>query len=189
MATVLRDGDITVRPYAADDAPGLYAAVRASLDSLSSALPWCHPGYALSDAQQWIAYCLLAWQARREFPFAIVGADGAVLGGVGLNRLDRDDRSANLGYWLGDAHRGRGIVTRAARLVADFGFREQGLARLDIVALVDNTASQRVAQRLGAQRKGVARDRIVLHGQSRDAVLFWLRPDVAGDASPSLGAR
>ncbi len=182
--TQLRDGDITVRPYTADDAPALHATVRASLDSLSASLPWCHAGYALADAHTWIACCLLAWQERREFPFAIVGADGTIFGGIGLNRLDPRDGSANLGYWLGEAHRGRGIVTRAARLVADFGFRELGLARVEIVTLPGNTASQRVAQRLGARREAIARGRIVLHGQPRDALVFSLRPGT-GSAVPT----
>lgn len=175
MTPQLRDAEFTVRPYTVDDAPALHAVVHASLDSLSASLPWCHPGYALADAQSWIAWCLLAWQERREFPFAIVAADGTILGGIGLNRLNPDDRSANLGYWLGDAHRGRGIVTRAARLVADFGFRELGLARLEIVTLLENTASQRVAQRLGARCEGIGHDRIMLHGQPHDALVFSLR--------------
>ncbi len=180
MTPQLRDAEFTVRPYMAEDAPALHAAVRASLDSLSASLPWCHPGYALADAQSWIAWCLLAWQERREFPFAIVAADGTILGGIGLNRLNRDHRSANLGYWLGESHRGRGIVTRAARLLADFGFGELDLIRLEIVTLVENTASQRVAQRLGARREGIAHDRIVLHGQPREALVFSLRRSAAG---------
>ncbi len=175
MTTQLRDAEFTVRPYTVDDAPALHATVRASLASLSAALPWCHVGYALTDAQSWIGHSLLAWQARREFPFAIVAVDGTILGGIGLNRLNPEDRSANLGYWLGDAYRGRGVVTRAARLVADFGFGELDLIRLEIVTLVENTASQRVAQRLGARREGIAHDRITLHGQPREALVFSLR--------------
>ncbi|MFO1474381.1 MAG: GNAT family protein [Lysobacterales bacterium] len=67
-------------------------------------------------------------------------------------------------------------ATRAAAHAAAFGFDELELARIEIVALPDNVASQRVAEKLGALREGVFRNRIVLAGGARDAVVFSLVP-------------
>jgi RimJ/RimL family protein N-acetyltransferase len=175
--------DILVRPLAADDAPALHATVRDSMASLSQWFPWCHPGYSLTDAQARIAYCIDAWERRAEFAFGIFSASGgALLGCAGLNRIDHTHRSANLGYWVGERYRGRGTATMAAASVASIGFEHLGLVRLEIVTLTVNHASMRVAERLGATREGVARNRLMLQGQPANAVVYSLIPgDMAAE--------
>jgi RimJ/RimL family protein N-acetyltransferase len=168
--------DMEIRPFATGDAPALHAAVRDSIASLSRLFPWCSADYALADAEARVAACIAAWRDGTEYPFGIFAreSDARLLGCVGLNRLDHGARSANLGYWTSEADRGRGIATRAAAWTAAFGFRELGLARIEIVVLPDNIASQRVAGKLGAVREGIAPGRIVFDGRPVDAVLFSL---------------
>jgi len=170
-----RDGDILLRRYTANDAPALCATVQTSLESLSYWFPWCHAGYSFADAEGWINRCVLAWAARSEFPLGIFAADNAtVLGGVGLSQLNRADRVANLGYWVAEPHRGRGIATRAARSMALLGLGELGFSRLEIVVHPDNAASLRVAEKLGAVRESLARNRLQFQGRPTDAVVYSL---------------
>ncbi|WP_460709209.1 GNAT family N-acetyltransferase [Lysobacter terrae] len=179
IATTLlsEEGDFLLRAYDMADAQALHAAVRDSVESLSYWLPWCHEDYSLTDAQAWVAYCTNAWADRSEFPFGIFDrASGAVLGGIGLNRINGLDRSANVGYWVSAPHRGRGIATRALALAAAFGFEELGLVRLEIVALAQNLASQRVAVKAGATREVEARNRLMFQGRPASAVVFSLIP-------------
>jgi len=70
---------------------------------------------------------------------------------------------------------------RAAALVAAFGFERLKLARIEIVTTPDNLASQRVAAALGAVYEGAARNRIMVHGQAADALMYSLLP---GDIRP-----
>lgn len=168
--------DCLVRPLMPGDAPALRAAVKASIESLSEWFPWAHREYALSDAEARIAHCMEARARGEEFAFGAFAGDGRLLGCVGLNQVDARRRSANLGYWIGEAQRGKGLATRAAARVAAFGFDELDLVRIEIVALPDNAASQRVAEKLGAMREGVSRNRIVLSDRARDAVVFSLVP-------------
>jgi RimJ/RimL family protein N-acetyltransferase len=169
-------GGFRVRPLVAADTPALHAAVRASLGSLSQWFPWAHPGYGLSDAEARIAHCTAARARGEEFAFGIFAGDGELLGCAGLNQVNHAHRSANLGYWIGEAHRGRGIATEAARQVAAFGFGEPGLVRIEIVTLPGNAASQRVARKLGARREGEFRNRLLVRGEPVDAVVFSLVP-------------
>ena len=169
-------GGFALRPLAAGDAPALHAAVRASIASLSQWFPWAHPDYALSDAEARIAHCTAARAHGEEFAFGVFAADGEFLGCVGLNQVNRAHRSANLGYWIGEAHRGRGLATHASRQAAATGFGELGLVRIEIVALPGNAASQRVAEKLGATREGEFRNRLFVHGEPADAVVFSLVP-------------
>ncbi|MFT3896563.1 MAG: GNAT family N-acetyltransferase [Thermomonas sp.] len=165
-----------LRPLAAGDAAALHAAVRDSIASLSRWFPWAHAGYALSDAEARVAHCTAARARGEEFAFGIFDADGELLGCVGLNQVNRAHRSANLGYWIGEAHRGHGLATDAARQVAATGFGELGLVRIEVVALPGNAASQRVAEKLGATREGTFRNRLVVRGEPAAAVVFSLVP-------------
>ncbi len=93
-----------------------------------------------------------------EYTFVILERGGEVLlGGCGLNQLDWQNRRANLGYWIRRSSWGRGVAAGAARLVAEFGFRELQLDRIEIIAATENIASQRVAEKIGSAREGIAR--------------------------------
>ena len=173
--TTLVHGAVTIRPYAAADAPLLYTAARESLDTVGCWLPWCHPGYQLSDAQAWIATSTERWNLGLDYPFGIFDTDTqAFLGGVGINRVAREHAMGNLGYWVRSSAAGRGIAPVAATLAGRFGLCEGRLVRLEIVIPVGNTRSQRVAEKLGAHYEGVARHRLIVKGQSVDAWQYSL---------------
>lgn len=169
--------DIHVRPLQPDDAPSLLAAVLASLPELGAWLPWAHPAYSILDAERWIAHTIDAHATRREFPFGVFdAAGGALVGGVGVNQIQTTHRVGNIGYWVATPWTGRGVARQAARHAARFGFDELRLTRLEIIALPTNLASCRVAESLGARRECLARNRIVFHGQTHDAVVYSLVP-------------
>ena len=86
----------------------------------------------------------------------------------------------NLGYWVRTSATRNGIASKAARLVAQFGFEELGLHRIEIIAAIPNIASQRVAEKIGAVREAVLRKRLLIRDQSQDAVLFSLVPEDLG---------
>jgi RimJ/RimL family protein N-acetyltransferase len=89
-----------------------------------------------------------------------------------------DDVPAMLaGCWIARDERGRGICTRALRLLARHGLDELGLQRVDLITDPDNVASQRVAEKVGFQREGVLRAHL-RHpdGRVRDSVMFSLLP-------------
>jgi RimJ/RimL family protein N-acetyltransferase len=103
---------------------------------------------------------------------------GRLLGDVRLNRIDEWDLTANLGYWLRSSATGHGYAALAGRAVTAFGFQSLALKRIELVVAITNLASQRCAERIGAQREGIARQRIFLNGQSEDAVVYGL---ISGD--------
>lgn len=178
---------VTIRPWRAEDASALHAAVRASLPTLSRWLPWATDAYDLATAETWIMHCARMRELDAEHHFGIYdAASGALLGGVGLNHRIPTYRSAHMGYWVADAARGRGVAVAAARQAARFGFDVLGLQRIAILAQPDNRASLRVAIKLGAVCEGIARDAIVFDGRACDAVVFSLLPR---DLAPSsIGA-
>lgn len=177
-----------VRPWQPEDAPALHAAVRASLATLGQWLPWANDAYDQAAATEWIAYCTRMRDSDEAHHFGVFDAmDGRVLGGVGLNHRIRAYRSAHMGYWVGDAARGRGVAVEAARQVAAFGFGSLGVQRISILVQPDNHASLRVAIKLGAVCEGIARDAIVFEDAPCDAVVFSLLPSDLGSSSGDAG--
>lgn len=173
----LTDGRILARPYRADDVPLLVEAVQASVAEVSRWLPWCRPDYDDDSAARFIANRSAAWAEGREFSFALFEpTHGVMIGGCGLNHLNRTHHFANLWYWVRTGYAGRGVATGATRLVARFGFEVLGLQRVEVVVDVANDASQRVAEKAGAVREGVLRRRLAVGGAPRDAVMYSLVP-------------
>jgi ribosomal-protein-serine acetyltransferase len=167
-----------VRRFETTDAASMLAAVRASLPEMAHWMPWCKESYALEDAEAWIRYAQTAWTDHTEYPLGVFEAQsGHVVGGTGINQINRHHRMGNIGYWVSAPHRGRGVARYAAKQAALLGFGELGLTRLEIVALSHNLASQRVAESLGAQRECQARNRLQLQGQPHDAIVYSLIPE------------
>lgn len=120
--------------------------------------------YTLDDARDWVGL------ASRESPpsnFAIVVAEKAV-GGIGL--IFRDDINrcrAEIGYWLGEAYWGRGVVTESVRAVTAWAFETFDLASIYAGVLEWNPASMRVLEKAGYTfearlRKAMIKENLVM---------------------------
>ncbi len=174
----LNEGPLLIRPYREEDATALYEAVRESISEVSPWLPWCHQDYSIEESREFIGSREIASQGGEWYSFGIFETDGGkFLGGVGINFINRVHQMANLGYWVRTSAAGRGVATAATRMAARFGFEQLGLRRIEIVAAVANLPSQRVAEKAGARREGVLRKRLLIRGESLDAVLFSLVPE------------
>jgi ribosomal-protein-serine acetyltransferase len=173
----LTDGVITLRPYRASDIDALYDAVRESIPELSVWMPWCHPDYSIEETKTWIQSQPGKWKKGEEYNFAISYNTGRLyLGGCGLNVVDRDAGTANLGYWTRTSQANKGIATAATLLLARFAFKQLKLNRVELTIAVDNQASLRVADKAGATREGILRNRVTKNDAPSDAVVFSLIP-------------
>jgi len=172
----LTDGQLVVRFYREDDAPRLFEAVRESIPEVSPWLGWCHVNYSIEESRDFVRSRSQKAQTDEWYSFGIFdrGNGERFLGGVGLNFINRVHQFGNLGYWVRTSATGKGVASRASRLVARFAFEELGLHRIEIVAAVPNIASQRVAEKIGAVREAVLRKRLLIGGESQDAVMFSL---------------
>jgi ribosomal-protein-serine acetyltransferase len=173
----LTDGVILLRPPESSDAEGIYAAVRESILAIKPWMSWCHEGYSIDETREWLASLPAGWEDCSNYAFVITAAaDGSILGGCGLNHINRFFRLANLGYWVRSSNTGRGIAGRATRLVARFGIEQLGLVRVEIVVAVGNPRSLRVAEKVGATREGVLRNRLIIGQELQAAIMHSLIP-------------
>ena len=101
-----------------------------------------------------------------SFPF-VIEMDGRMVGMVGM-RWDAKDRSANIGYWVGKAFRGRGIATEAAVAVTAYAFRELRAEKVWATVLKGNKGSPRVLKACGMRLEGTLREHGVHRGRRYD---------------------
>jgi len=175
--TTLADSRTVIRPLRAEDAAACHAAVRESLETVGRWMPWCHSAYSLRDSQQWIATCQDQWVEGQAYEFGIFDPEGAeVWAASGSISSTGGTTSATSASGCGRAACANGVAIAAARLAAGFAFRELGLTRIEIVALVDNVASRRVAEKLGATFECEARNRLVHNGVPFAAAVYSLVP-------------
>jgi RimJ/RimL family protein N-acetyltransferase len=163
-------------PVRLDDAETVYASIRESIDSLARWMDWCHAGYARADSDAWIGSTRSAWEAGGAYEFLVFERSGRHVGAVGLNQFNRENNCANLGYWVRRSSQRQGFAVEAVRRIARFAFEEARFQRVEIVAAVDNVASRRVAERVGATLECVARNRLLLHGAPIAAAVHSLVP-------------
>ena len=175
--SISNGGRIALVPVQPSHLNELYEAIVESRAQLAPWMEWLHDGYSKKDTEQWLASSQKAWEADSNFGFTIVeDASSMILGGCHVGFTDRLHRIGAIGYWVRTSRRGKGFAVEAARLLAQFGFSHLGLIRIEIVVAVGNTASIRVAEKVGATKEGRLRNRILLRGQPRDAYLFSLIP-------------
>jgi RimJ/RimL family protein N-acetyltransferase len=97
--------------------------------------------------------------------------------------------SAELGYWLGAQHRGRGFMTEAMRTVVEFGLSVDGadLTRISWCAVVGNVASARAARSIGFRYEGLRRRSLPHREERLDGWFASLLRDDDRNAAPEPG--
>ena len=110
-----------------------------------------------------------------SYPFFLFRDDGALLGGLTLGQVRRGvSQTATLGYWMGEAHAGRGHMSRAVRAMAGFAFAELRLHRVEAACVPENEASRRLLEKVGFHYEGMARAYLRIDGAWRDHRLYAL---------------
>jgi len=176
---VLTDGVVTLRAWAPDDTAAVFAACQDPLISRFIGVPL---PYTEEVARQFVVRRRADWDSDDERSFAITDAvSGEVLGSIA--RHGPWGHRAQFGFWLAPWARGRGVATRALRLITDWTLETADVIRLDLFTHPDNDASGRVAERAGYVREGLRRawdlDR---EGNPYDAIFYVL---VRGDSRPA----
>lgn len=172
----LRDDDLLLRPIDKDDERAVYEACQdTEIQRWIQVIP---SPYTEADASAYVSEARRRWADRKAGTFAIVDAtSGELLGSIGV----RLGEIGAVGYWVKREARGRGVASRALRLLSGWAVTEGGVERLELLTNPENLASQRVAEKAGFRREGLLRSRMRRRdGQRSDSVIFSLLPGDLG---------
>ncbi|KAL5782643.1 hypothetical protein ACOSP7_007672 [Xanthoceras sorbifolium] len=106
--------------------------------------------------------------------FKAICLDNRPIGAISVTQNHGSDRCrSELGYVLAYKYWGKGIATRAVKMVAETIFDEwPHLERLEALVDVENLGSQKVLQKAGFMKEGVLRKYFIQKGEARDIVMF-----------------
>jgi [ribosomal protein S5]-alanine N-acetyltransferase len=162
-----------VRPWRVDDVDALVVHANDAEVARQLRDRFPHP-YTRADALRFIDYAVV--EATGNLAIEV---DGEAVGAIGyIPGTDIERYSAEIGYWLGRKHWGRGIATDALRTLTEHLFREENLLRLFAVPFADNAASARVLEKAGYVCEGRLRSSCVKSGVPRDQ---WMYARVNGE--------
>jgi RimJ/RimL family protein N-acetyltransferase len=164
-ARPLGDGQIVLREWEPADIPALVELVNDEAIDRFTMVP---QPYGAEDGKRWLATHGHDRLTGAAVAFAIADAsDGTLLGSIDLRVPDWRNLVGELGYLVGAPARGRGVAPAAAALLAGWGLREVGLARIEIYVEPGNEPSARVAEKAGFEREGLLRSkRATRHGRA-----------------------
>lgn len=157
-----------LRPWRADDAPSLqrHADDRAVWIHLRDRFP--HP-YTLQDAHAWTALTA----AGLPGVHLAIEVGGEAAGGISLEpQTDIERIGAEVGFWLGTALWGRGVMTQAVGALSEWALNRGDWLRLYASVFETNPASMRVLEKAAFRREGVLRNSAIKDGRVLDRVLY-----------------
>jgi len=159
----LEDDVVRLRSFEESDVPAIVAACQDPEIPRWTSVP---SPYTEADALAWL-------ESDEEETFALVDrTSDELLGSIGVRFFDGG--VAEVGYWVKSEARGRGVATRALRLVSRWALLERDVRRFQLRAEPGNVASQRVAEKAGFARGSVMQAALEIKGTRRDVVMYSL---------------
>lgn len=120
--------------------------------------------YPLPKIKKYIRHQL---KIKNYIEFAIL-VDNKFVGTICLEKIDKINKKASVGYWVAKPYRNRGIATKAVELTVKFGFNKLKLKRIYAKVDEDNIQSRRVLENAGFEKEGILRKNVLRDGKFYD---------------------
>jgi [ribosomal protein S5]-alanine N-acetyltransferase len=162
----LTDGSVTLRASEPRDLPAIEAGIHDP-----DVIHWI--GQPEGSAIDVLTLNRQRW-ASGSPTLSICERDGNCVGLVWVNVREADHTTGSVGYWLLPSARGRGLATRAVRLLSRWAAHHLGVTDLRLTTEPENERSRRVAERSGFRKTDVLRRSASIDGRLIDQVVYEL---------------
>jgi ribosomal-protein-alanine N-acetyltransferase len=159
---------ILLRPWTKEDIPSIvkYANNKKIANNMRNVFP--HP-YTEKNAEDFVAL----WSSHDPIRVFAIEYENEAIGSIGLHpKEDVHERNMELGYWLGEPFWGKGITTRAVKMMLDYGFHNWPIERIYAGAFGYNQRSCRVLEKAGFVLEGVLKRSIWKNEQVTDEIIY-----------------
>lgn len=169
---VLRGDRLVLRPYRQGDAQAMYDNW-CSDPEVCRYLSWL-PHQSVAESQRILDGWLPSYRVPHCYRWGLT-LDGRLIGDLSVVRWNEQLYEAELGYCLGRAWWGQGLMTEAVLLVKDYLFHQVGFRRLCIRHAAENAGSRRVIEKAGLRYEGCLQGCTRLHdGRFADVCIHGL---------------
>jgi RimJ/RimL family protein N-acetyltransferase len=153
MSKILETERLIFRDWTLDDASEMFEICRDA--EVMRYIGTGKPYKTVEEAKKFLQWAV-AYQKEKGFcRWAVVEkASGKIVGSCGFASA-HEMPEPELGYLFGRAVWGKGFATEAARAAMHYGFEKLGFREIIAITDLENTASQRVLEKIGFAHRGV----------------------------------
>lgn len=157
MAFIRVDDEISLEPPKFQFAEAIFLLVEKNRAYLQRWLPWVEFSKSLSNTED---FFIRAQDGNKNGSqlVNIILYRGIVAGVISFNKIEIFEKRAEIGYWIGAEHQGKGIVTKCCRALTEYGFQKLDINRITILMAEENKKSKAIPERLGYKYEGTLRE-------------------------------
>jgi ribosomal-protein-serine acetyltransferase len=153
------------------DSERVFELITKSRNYLRKWLPWLDSTKKLEDTIEFIKGCLKGFAENKSLTSVIL-LKGEIVGVASYNNINWSNKTAYIGYWLGEEFQGNGIMTAVAKALTDYAFKELDLNKVEIRAAVGNRKSRSIPEKLNFVNEGCIRQAEWLYDHYVDHVVY-----------------
>ncbi|MPL66643.1 putative ribosomal N-acetyltransferase YdaF [bioreactor metagenome] len=145
--------NLYLRELCRQDAQEIFDAIDTNRPYFEEWLPFVPFTKSVDDSLEYINSVIDA----KELVYTI--REGKTFFGIiGFKETNIDTKTTELGYWLKEEYQGKGIITKAAKILCDNAFKEREIKRIIIKVEVGNNKSKAIPERLDFVLQGIEKD-------------------------------
>ena len=171
MSSINLTEDARLCPLEPWQAKEFLAHLDRARETVAPWIPWASRSHDLASATATLQR-YADGAARDALRLYGIWLDGTLVGGTMFVAFDAEIGNCEIGVWLEPSATGRGLITRAARVLIDWAFTTRGMHRVEWHCNPDNTNSSNVARRLGMTREGLLRQAYPWNGKRNDTEIW-----------------
>ena len=158
------------------DAERIFELTDKSRSYLREWLPWLDYTMKVEDSKKFIQSCLTGYAENKSLNTVII-FEGKVVGVAGFNSINWSNKTAYIGYWLGEDYQGNGIITKVAKALTDYALHDLQLNKVEIRVAAENQKSRSVPERLCFVNEAKIRQAEWLYDHYVDHIVYGMLAD------------
>ncbi len=153
---------VSLRRLQESDADALFDLIDRNRAYLKEWHSWLDTVQETQNTLEFIQSTITQYQNDRGPQYAIV-QDDSLAGVIGYLPFDRNNRIAEIGYWISEDQQGHGTVTACCKVLVESAFSQFEMNKVQIRAAEGNGKSRAIPERLGFTFEGILREREFLY--------------------------
>ncbi|MBH5317262.1 GNAT family N-acetyltransferase [Paenibacillus sp. GSMTC-2017] len=167
------DEDLSLKLIGLRDGEKVFELINKSRNYLREWLSWLDTTTKLEDTAAYIKLCLKGF-AENNSLHTVILFRGEIVGVAGFNSINWSNKTAYIGYWLGEEFQGNGIMTKVAKALSEYAFSELNLNKVEIRVAVGNKKSSSIPERLNFVNEGRIRQAEWLYDHYVDHIVYGI---------------
>ncbi|SOC23419.1 ribosomal-protein-serine acetyltransferase [Ureibacillus xyleni] len=167
------DDNLSLKLIELNDAEKVLKLIDASRLYLKEWLSWLDSNKTIEDTKAYIQGCLKGFAENNSLDTVILYNE-KIVGVAGFTNINWSNKTATIGYWLGEDYQGKGIMTNVAKALTNYAFTHLKLNKVEIRAAVENLKSRGIPERLGFVYEGTIRQAEWLYDHYVDHAVYGI---------------